>query len=125
TLKYVSIVIAFGGLAAAWFVFGGPPSRAQGLAKTFAAPHKLLSGKYYVDELYNNLFAKPLTWISENIFLGLGDRKIIDGTLNGIGSLGQFASGVLGKIQNGSLHAYALFVMVGIVSALLWSWSRA
>ena len=124
TLVYVSVAIAFGGALLAWFVFGGPASRAQDLRNTFAVPHKVLSGKYYVDELYNSLLAKPLVWISENIFLGLGDRKIIDGTLNGIGALGQFASGVLGKIQNGSLHAYALFVMVGIVSALLWSWTR-
>lgn len=124
TLIYVSIAIAFAGAAAAWFVFGGPPSRAEGLAKPFAAPHKLLSGKYYVDELYNAVLARPLAWISEHIFLGIGDRKIIDDTLNGIGSFSQFASGVLGKIQNGSLHAYALFVMVGVVSALLWSWTR-
>ncbi|MEP6832499.1 MAG: NADH-quinone oxidoreductase subunit L [Gemmatimonas sp.] len=125
TLKIVSIVLAVGGTLLAIFVFGGPPSRAESLAKTFAAPRRLLSGKYFVDELYNNLLAKPLAWISEHIFLGLGDRRLIDGTLNGIGSFGQFASGVLGKIQNGSLHFYALFVMVGVVSALLWSWSRA
>jgi len=124
TLVIVSVVLAFAGALGAWFVFGGPASRAEGLQRTFAAPHRLLSGKYFVDELYAMLFAKPLAWISENVLLKVGDRKILDGTLNGIGSLGQFASGVLGKVQNGSVHLYALFVMVGIVSALLWSWTR-
>ena len=57
--------------------------------------------------------------------LKLGDRTLLDGTLNGIGSFGQFASGVLGKVQNGSLHMYALLVLVGAVGALLWSWTHA
>jgi len=29
---------------------------------------------------------------------------------------------VLGRLQTGSLHLYAWFVLVGIVGALLWSW---
>ena len=106
-------------------MFGGPASRAEGLRRTFAAPHRLLSGKYFIDELYEYTLARPLAWISESVFLNIGDKKLLDGTLNGIGSLGQFASVVLGKIQGGTLHVYALFVMFGIVSALLWSWSRA
>ena len=124
-LVYISIALAFGGALLAWFVFGGPPSRAESLAKTFGGLRRVLYGKYFIDELYDTMLAKPLAWISENVFLKFGDRKVLDGTLNGIGSFSQFTSGVLGKIQNGSLHLYALFVMVGVVSALLWSWSRA
>ena len=125
TLVYISVALAFGGALGAWLVFGGPASRAEGLRRTFAAPHRLLSGKYFIDELYEYTLARPLAWISESVFLNIGDKKLLDGTLNGIGSLGQFASVVLGKIQSGTLHVYALFVMFGIVSALLWSWSRA
>lgn len=124
TFIYISVVVAAAGVLAAWFVFGGPASRAQKLGETFAAPSRLLAGKYFVDEMYDAAFARPLTWISENVFLKVGDRRIIDGALNGIASLGQMASGALGKVQGGSLHVYALFVMVGIVSALLWSWTR-
>ncbi|MBC8089004.1 MAG: NADH-quinone oxidoreductase subunit L [Phycisphaerae bacterium] len=124
TLVIISVVLAFAGALGAWFVFGGTASRAEALQRTFAAPHRLLTGKYFVDELYAAVFGRPLAWISEHVFLRIGDRKILDGTLNGIGSFGQFASGMLGKVQSGSVHLYALFVMVGIVSALLWSWTR-
>ena len=41
---------------------------------------------------------------------------------NGLASLAQRTAGLLGRAQTGSLHLYALLVMVGIVGALLWSW---
>ena len=124
TLKIVSIVLAFVGLAGAAFVYGGPASRAESIRKTFSPIFKLLSGKYWIDELYENTLGKPLTWIAENLFLKFGDRTLLDGTLNGVGSLGRFTAGVLSRVQSGSLHLYAFFVLVGIVTALLWSWSH-
>ena len=47
---------------------------------------------------------------------------MLDGTLNGLAALGQRSAGVLGRVQTGSLHLYAWFVLIGIVGALLWSW---
>ena len=123
-LLVVSVVLALAGLFGAWFVYGGPPSRAASLGRTFAAPSRVLSAKYWVDEFYDRLFAKPLYWISENVFFKVGDKTILDGALNGIASLGQFGAGVLSRVQAGSLHLYAVFVMVGAVGALLWSWTR-
>jgi NADH-quinone oxidoreductase subunit L len=123
-LLIVSVVLAFTGLAGAAYVFGGPASRAEGWKQRFAGVHSILSGKYFVDELYERLFARPLDWVSENVFLKFGDKTVIDGTLNGIAALGQRTAGVLSKVQAGSLHLYALFVVVGLVSALLWSWTH-
>ncbi len=123
-LVIVSVVLAFLGLGAAAFIFGGPSSRAESLRQRFAGAHRLLTGKYYVDELYDRVLAKPLFWISDRLFLRLGDRTILDGTLNGLAALGQRTAGVLSRVQTGSLHLYALFVLVGIVGALLWSWAH-
>ncbi len=121
-LLVVSVVLAFTGLAAAAYVYGGPASRAESLRARFAGAHRLLSGKYFVDELYERLLARPLEWISEHVFLRFGDRTVLDGSLNGLAALGQRTASVLGRIQSGSLHLYALFVLVGVVGALLWSW---
>jgi NADH-quinone oxidoreductase subunit L len=123
-LVIISVVLAFAGLAGAAFVYGGPASRAEGLRTRLSGAHRVLSGKYFVDELYDLVLARPLYWISENIFLKLGDRTVLDGTLNGIASLGQRTAGMLSRLQAGSLHLYALFVLVGLVSALLWSWGH-
>ena len=47
---------------------------------------------------------------------------MLDGTLNCLAAIGRGSAGVLGRLQTGSLHVYAWFVLVGIVGALMWSW---
>jgi len=121
-LLVLSVVIALAGLAGAAFVFGGPPARADGLRSRFAGLHRWLSGKYFIDELYERLIGNPLVWVSDRVFLRLGDRQVLDGTLNGLAALGQRGAGVLSRVQTGSLQLYLWFVLAGIVGALLWSW---
>jgi NADH-quinone oxidoreductase subunit L len=121
-LLVVSVVLAFAGLAAAAFLFGGPPERAERLRARFAGIHRVLSGKYFIDELYERVIGRPLVWISDRIFLRLGDRALLDGTLNGMAAIGRGTGRVLARIQTGSLHFYAWLVLVGIAGALIWSW---
>ncbi len=120
TLLVVSIALAFAGLGLAAFMYGGPSSRPDAVQRSVLPLHHLLSGKYFVDELYERLFSRPLVWISEHVLLRGGDRMILDGFLNGVAALALRTAGALGRLQTGSLHVYALFVLVGIVGALLW-----
>jgi len=124
-LLVLSIVIALTGLTAAAWVYGGGISRAEGLQRRFAGLHRWLSGKYFIDELYERVISRPLVWVSDTLFLRLGDRTLLDGTLNSLAALGQRGAGLLSRLQTGSLHVYAWFVLVGIVGALLWSWRHA
>jgi len=48
----VSIVLALGGIGIAWYVFQRRREAADAVAARFAAVHRLLLGKYFVDELY-------------------------------------------------------------------------
>jgi len=121
-LLVVSVVLALSGLAAAAWLFGGPPERAERLRARFARLHRWLSGKYFIDELYERVLGKPLTWISDRVFLRFGDRALIDGTLHALASAARGGAAVFGRLQTGSLHLYAWFVLVGIVGTLLWSW---
>ena len=84
--------------------------------------HRVLSGKYFVDEAYDTFIGRPLYWISDRVFLRLSDRALIDGSLHGLAALGRRTAGGLSRIQNGQLHLYALLVLVGIVFSLAWSW---
>ncbi len=122
TLLYVSIVLAFSGLGLAVFMFGGPASRPERIKQALLPVHRLLSGKYFVDELYERVIVKPLAWFSDVVLLRGSDQMLLDGSLNGLALLAQRTAGLLGRAQTGSLHLYALLVMVGIVGALLWSW---
>ena len=122
TLLIVSIVLAFTGLGLAAFMFGGPSSRPEAIKQAMLPVHRLLSGKYFVDELYDRMIVKPLAWFSDVVLLRGGDKMLLDGSLNGLAALAQRSAGLLSRVQTGSLHLYALLVMVGIVGALLWSW---
>ena len=121
-LIVLAVVIGLAGLAgAAWF-YGGDASRAARMAERFSGLHRLLSGKYYVDELYEAVIGRPLTWVSDRIFLRLGDRALIDGTLHGLTGIARSAAGLLARVQTGNLHLYAWLVMAGVFALLLWSW---
>ncbi len=118
----IAIALGLAGLAlAAWF-YGNNAARAERLRPSFEPLHRLLSGKYYIDELYELVIGRPLHWISEQIFLRLGDRLLIDGTLDGLAALANRSAGRLARIQTGSLHLYAFLVLAGIVAAVVWSW---
>lgn len=124
-LLMLSVVLALAGLAGAAYLYGGLPARAQALRERFAGLHRLLSGKYFIDELYERFIHSPLVWVSDRVFLRLGDRRLLDGTLNGLAALGQRGAGMLGRVQTGQLHWYAGLVLMGLIGALLWSWRHA
>jgi NADH-quinone oxidoreductase subunit L len=117
-----SIAIAVVGLAAAAWFFGGDAARAARVKASFAGVYRVLSNKYYVDEFYENAIGRPLNWVSDAVFLKLGDRFLIDGTLHGLAALAQGTAGLLSRVQTGSLHKYALLVLVGMVASLVWMW---
>jgi NADH-quinone oxidoreductase subunit L len=121
-LLALSVVLALTGLAAAGWLFGGPAERAGRLRARFAGMHRWLSGKYFVDELYERLLGRPLVWTSDRVFLRFGDRALLDGTLHALAAIARGSGALFGRLQTGSLHLYAWFVLLGIAGALLWSW---
>jgi NADH-quinone oxidoreductase subunit L len=116
-----SIAIALAGLAGAAYFFGSGAARAERVRLAFPGLHRVLSGKYYVDEAYEAFIGKPLLWVSERVFLNFSDHRILDGSLHGLAALGQRASRVLGRIQTGNLQLYLFLVLAGIVATLAWS----
>lgn len=122
TLLIVSIILAFAGLGAAAVIFGGSLVRPEALKQRLLPIHRVLSGKYFVDELYDRVLVKPLVWFSDTVLLRGGDKMVLDGSLHGLAALAQRTAGLLSRAQTGSLHLYALLVMLGIAGALLWSW---
>jgi NADH-quinone oxidoreductase subunit L len=72
--------------------------------------------------LYEKVLGRPLYWISERLFLGLGDRRIIDGTLHGLASLAQRAAGRLSNVETGQLQQYLWLALMGMVAMLAWMW---
>jgi NADH-quinone oxidoreductase subunit L len=121
-LVVVAVLIGFAGLAGAVFVYRGGLGRAEALARRFPRLHRLLSGKYYVDELYEAVLGRPLHWVSDRVFLQLGDRTLIDGSLHGLTALAQRAAGRLSRVETGNLQFYVLLAVLGVIASLAWVW---
>jgi NADH-quinone oxidoreductase subunit L len=79
---------------------------------------KLLTNKYYVDEVYATLITKPLDKLAAFVYKYI-DQGLIDGTVNGAGSILNNVSGQLRKIQTGHIGAYVFAMVIGIITILV------
>ncbi len=85
--------------------------------------HKLVYNKYFVDELYNSLFVKPLNWMSQK-FHSLLETEFIDGIVNGVGSLVVWTGRNLRLAQTGNVGFYIFAMVLSIAFILLVNYLR-
>jgi NADH-quinone oxidoreductase subunit L len=76
--------------------------------------------KFYVDELYDILFRKPLDTLSD-FFYKVVDKMGIDGLVNGIGAAPVEGSKGLRLLQTGNVGFYIFMMVVGIIAVLIYS----
>ena len=79
---------------------------------------KVLANKFYVDEIYDAVFVKPIGFASR-ILHKIVDVKIIDGMVNGVGKTVMAASNQLRKLQTGNIEFYLFGMVTGIVLVVL------
>ncbi|HET7203805.1 MAG TPA: NADH-quinone oxidoreductase subunit L [Steroidobacteraceae bacterium] len=121
-LVYVAIAVAVAGFLAATWLYRGGLAKGDALAARFPRLHRLLGGKYFIDELYDAVLGRPLHWVSDRVFLRAGDRFLIDGTLDGLAATTRRVAGRLGRIETGQLQWYVAMAVLGIVGCLAWVW---
>jgi NADH-quinone oxidoreductase subunit L len=79
--------------------------------------HNLVYKKYFVDELYENLFTKPINFIGEGLHKVV-DNQIVDGIVSGCGTVVNGVSGVIRKAQTGNIGFYVFVMVISIVLIL-------
>ena len=80
---------------------------------------KLIYNKYYVDELYEMVIAKPLDILSEAFYKFL-DLQVVDGIVNGFGSAVTGVSSLIRKVQTGHIGFYIFGMVLGIIAILFF-----
>ncbi len=103
----------------AWLRFGKKNLVPAGDEAARPALAKLFMHKWYFDEIYNTIIVKPLFWLSE-FFHKIFDVKIIDGIVNGFGSLAVWAGGRLRYIQTGNIGFYLTAMVLAVVVILFF-----
>jgi NADH-quinone oxidoreductase subunit L len=84
------------------------------LEKRFAFLHKLLENKWYVDEIYEGVFVKPIGALSNFIWKGF-DVNVIDRVVVGFGRVSAWTGQTARVIQTGSIQVYAMMLLFGIL----------
>jgi NADH-quinone oxidoreductase subunit L len=84
------------------------------LQKRFAFLHKLLENKWYVDEIYEVLFVKPIGALS-NFSWKAFDVAVIDRVVVGFGRVSAWTGQTARVIQTGSIQVYAMMLLLGIL----------
>ncbi|MBI1750653.1 MAG: NADH-quinone oxidoreductase subunit L [Acidobacteria bacterium] len=111
------------GALVAWRRFMlGKPGRLEGTAFQKNV-QKLLTNKYYVDEIYDALVVRPLYWLSNTVFWRSVDERGIDGSVNGLAHAARAAGERVRQVQSGNTRSYATWVVLGAVAVttlLIW-----
>lgn len=116
-IKYIPTVVGLAGIALAYVMYVVNPSIAENLSKNFSALYNLLLNKYYIDELYDLIFVRPVAAAS-NWLWKVWDMIVIDGTVNGAAHTME-ANGLLLRLwQTGNVQNYALSFLIGAMGIL-------
>ena len=122
-LMLFSVLVAAAGIGIATMFYLRKPGMADAWAQRFSGIHRLLLGKYFVDEAYDAAIVQPIKRTSTGLLWRGVDAGLIDGAVNGVGLVVRGWSAVLRRLQTGSVRAYAMSVFVGVVVILgLYIW---
>jgi len=148
-LTWLSLLTAGGGILLAYAMYQAKWLSPERIRNFFSLLHKLFSRKYWIDELYENIIARVLllkglfrgfsvfdsrfldgglnTILVENFIvrrffssLKTMDDKGVDGAVNGVASTTIATGRTVRKAQTGQLQLYGAFIVMGILTILLF-----
>jgi NADH-quinone oxidoreductase subunit L len=107
-----STVVGIAGLLLGWALYGRRGAVRDDAAAASSAWYRILQNKFYIDELYRNVFVKPYRGLGSA--LNWFDRSVVDGAVRlvagasiGLGRLGT-------RLQNGQVQTYGLISLLGL-----------
>src|SRR5207249_4907082 len=84
TLMAVSSVVAIAGIGIAIFFFLTNRQASDAVARRFSGLHRLLTNKYYVDEIYDATVVQPIRIVSEEGLWKIVDVHVIDAAADAV-----------------------------------------
>lgn len=117
-LVILSVAVALVGIGIAIFAYRNAKNN------ELLAPEKKVVGsrslwdysysKFYVDEFYDSAIVQPGTRLAKWLWR-VGDVRMVDGAVNGVGGLVGALSRMFGRWESGYVRNYALSMMLGVV----------
>jgi NADH-quinone oxidoreductase subunit L len=126
-LAVQSVLVAGAGALLATWMYVLRPSVPAAIRKAFGALHALVANKYYVDELYDRVFVRPLVVLSERVLYRGIDAGLIDGVVvNGSAqTVRGITNGLLKYAQSGFAQSYLVWMALGASALVVYLVARA
>ena len=114
--------LAFAGFAVATYIWLFNPGIADTAKRKFHAIYEVLNHKYWIDELYQAVFARGGIALGRALWRG-GDVAVIDGVaIDGSAALVDRIAKTVRRMQSGYLYHYAFAMIVGLIALLGGVW---
>jgi len=116
----IAVAIAAIGIVGAWRLL-----RPERLVPARSAPEerglaRVLKNKWYVDEIYDALFVRPLVWFSRVVLWQDVDQRIVDAAVVNGAARGARALGWANRwLQTGQVGTYVAVFVIGVL-LVLW-----
>jgi len=118
-----ALVVALAGLALAYVVYGRQPAARAGTSDPVQsrAPglFNLLANAWKVDAFYNTVVVGFYRGFS-NFLATSVDQSLIDGIVNGFGTLSRASAQLVRRLQTGFVRSYALLIALGVAAILTY-----
>ncbi len=112
-LAVVSVAAAVAGILAARRRYAGEAPEEE------SAAWRVSRHGYYLDDVYGNTVVLPGKLVAAWTAF-VGDQRVIDGAVNGVGWVVRRIGVALRPLQSGFVRNYAIAVMAGTVGVLAW-----
>ena len=141
-LMVFSVVVALFGIGLAYRFYVVNPEASDDMAARFSGAHRVLTNKYYVDEIYNATVVRGtmasgrglwkfdsavvdgavngsawltmfVAWVSHVV-----DKYVVDGLVNLVGWITQECSYIFRRLQTGLIQNYALLMLIGVFASV-------
>jgi NADH-quinone oxidoreductase subunit L len=112
-LQFAAIVVSLLGIYLAYIMYGKRSLPVQSVVSYAPGLYQLSYHKYYIDEVYQAVFVRPLTGIG--LAFQWFDRYIIDGLVGLVAKIVNTAGSLLTRLQNGQVQRYGLVALLGLV----------
>lgn len=119
TLMVVSVVAALISAGLAYVIYVGKKTIPVADEKV-SGFQKVIYNKYYIDELYDKVFVKPITAMS-NFFSSVFEFLVIDLIVEGVGKLVKSLSAEARLLQNGTTGYYIFAMVLSIAIIIIYS----
>ena len=114
-VQTVPFWLVVAGFVVALYLYVISPGTSTKIYNAFSGVNRVLENKYYVDWIYENVFAAGARVIGKGFWKG-GDKGVIDGfIIGGSTKLVAFCAVIARKLQTGYVYHYAASMLVGVI----------